>query len=78
MLYTRQLNETVSLAHAVSVFGISGGKSAVQNIVLGGPFDQLVGFQRGRFTFRLGLGYVTASDSYGKIMLLRRQNLPVS
>ena len=27
----------MSLAHATSVFGISGGKSAVQNILLGGP-----------------------------------------
>ena len=37
---------SLSLAHIASVFGISGGKSAVQKIVLGGPYDQLVGFQR--------------------------------
>ena len=35
----------MSLAHAASVFGISGEKSAVQNILLGGPHDQLVGLQ---------------------------------
>lgn len=36
----------MSLAHAVSVFGISDGISALQDIVLGGPCDQLVGFQQ--------------------------------
>lgn len=35
-----------SLAHAASSFGISSGISAVQNIILGRLYDQLMGFQR--------------------------------
>ena len=66
----------MSLAHAASVFGISGGISAVQNIVLGGPYGQLVGFQRCRFTSHMILlQKITVME---KAMLLRRQYLPVS
>ena len=67
----------VSLAYAASAFfGISGGKSAVQNIVLGGPYNQLVEFQRCRFTSHIMLQLETTVME--KAMLLRRQNLPVS
>ena len=61
----------MSLAHAASVFGIFEGKSAVQNIVLGGPYDPLLLIY---FTH-----HASARDySDGEIMLLRRQNFPVA
>ena len=62
------------LGHAASVFGISRGKSAVQNIDLGRPYDQLVGFQRCRFTLHIMLQLETTVME--KAMLLRRQNSP--
>ena len=75
-VYKAVKRDGMSLAYAASVFGISGGKSAVQNIVLGGPIDQLMGFQRRRFTSHIMLQLETTVME--KAMLLRRQNLPVS
>ena len=66
----------MSLTHAASVFGISGGISAVQKIVLDGPNDQLVGFQRCRFTSHImlgdysdGEGYITAKTEYASVKI---------
>ena len=75
-VYKAVKRDGMSLAHAASAFQISGGKSAVQNIVLGGPYDELVGFQRCRFTSHIMLQLETTVME--KAMLLRRQNLPVS
>ena len=66
----------MSLAHAASVFSISGGKSPVPNIVFAGPYNQLVGFQFCRFTSHIMLQLETTVME--KALLLRRQNLPVS
>ena len=45
MLYLAAKQDGISVAHAASVFRISGGKLAVQIIVLGGSYyNQLLGF----------------------------------
>ena len=73
-VYKAVKRDGVSLAHAASVFLISGGKSAAQNIVPGGPYDELVGFQLCRLTSHIMLQL--KATVMAKAML--RQNLPVS
>ena len=83
--YTFEVNDAVyevikrdgiRLAHAASVFGISGGKSQFRKNVLGGRYHQLVGFQRCRFTSHIMLQLETTVMEKG--MLLQRQNTPMS
>ena len=75
-VYIAVKRDGMSLAHIAAVFGIPRGKSAVQNIVINELCDQLVGYQRCRFTSHIMLQLETTVME--QPMLLRRQNSPMS
>jgi hypothetical protein len=63
-------------ADAAAQFGIAGGKSAVQNIVKGGPYEAFIGFKRQRMVppsvFEIEVKLVDQA------IILRNRHLPVS
>ena len=63
-------------ADAAAQFGIAGGKSAVQNIVKGGPYETFIGFKRQRKV--PSSVFEIETKLVDQAIILRNRHLPVS